>query len=142
MMPSPTTLALPTAMTAPAVSQSAPDSSTWKNGNEKASISMVLIMACSTPKADMPMRWTTRGTGAIRVCSIVPSHRSHMMVRLMSSSTADRYAHTRVPMSRNMVKRGSSVWLMAPDRAASLAMNVIDRVLTTPYSNQTISHAQ
>ena len=67
------------------------------------------------------------------MCSIVPSHRSHMITRLMSSRTADMYAHTSVPINRNRVSRGSSVVdVTAPVLAASLAMNVIASVLTTP----------
>ena len=68
----------------------------------------------------------------MKVCSIVPSHRSHMITRLMSSSTAEMYAHVSVPISRNSVSLDSWRGLTAPTWAASLAMKVIARVLTTP----------
>ena len=45
-------------------------------------------------------------------------------------------------MSKNMVSRGTSVLVNAPDRAASLAMKVIDNVFTTPYRSHTSSQAQ
>jgi hypothetical protein len=64
------------------------------------------------------------------------------MTSAMSSSTADRYAQTRVPMSRNSVSRWTWSRLVVPVLAASRAMNVIASVLTTPYTNQTTSHSQ
>ena len=41
-----------------------------------------------------------------------------------------------------MVSWLSSLWLTVPLRPASLAINVIDRVLTTPYMSHTSSQAQ
>ena len=125
-------LKLPTAITAAAAAQSACPKSTVKNGIAKARISRVRTSACRIPNAAMPTRWIQRGTGAINVCSIVPSQRSQVMTRLMSSSTADRYAQTSVPNSRNRMRSLTSAAVAMPERSASLAMKVIASVLTTP----------
>ena len=94
------------------------------------------------PNSTMPERCSQRSTGAISVCSIVPSQRSHEITRLMSSSTADRYAQTSVPISRNSTSRDTSTPLPAPDWSTWFAISVTASVLTTPYTSHTSSHAQ
>ena len=131
-MPRPTRLTLPTTMTAAAAGQDARAKLTEKKGSEHPRMSSVRRVACTTPNSDIPSRCTTRGTGVIRVCSIVPSHRSHMMTRLMSSRMADRYAHPSVPTSKKRVSLDTWAARMTPVRPASLAMKVMARVLTTP----------
>ena len=81
---------LPTRTTTAATAQLALERSTLKNGNATSRIIAVRTMAWSTPNTAVPMRCAGRGTGAISVCSIVPSHRSHVITRLMSSRIADR----------------------------------------------------
>jgi len=55
-----------------------------------------------------------------------------MITRLMSSSTADTYAHVRVPIIRNNTSLGTSDGRASPLWPASFAMKVIAKVLTTP----------
>ena len=50
----------------------------------------------------------------------------------MSSSTADKYAQTSVPISRNMISFETSAAGVLPSRPICLAMNVIASVFTTP----------
>ena len=99
-----------------------------KNSSAIAKISSVRISPCRMPKTDIPSRCSERGTGAISVCSIVPSQRSHWITRLMSSSTADRYAQTSVPIS----KKSTSARTSAPTPPTCSAISVIATVLTTP----------
>jgi hypothetical protein len=128
--------------TAAAAAQSALPRSMLKNGAAIAKMSSVRSTACMMPNSTMPARCSHRSTGAISVCSIVPSQRSQEITRLMSSSTADRYAQTSVPISRNSTNFCTSAWSTTPDAPTWLAMNVTASVFTAPYTSQTSSHAQ
>jgi len=48
----------------------------------------------------MPARCVSRGTGAMNVYSIVPSHRSHAMISAMFSNTRPMKRQAIVPTSR------------------------------------------
>ena len=119
-MPRPTRLRLPTAMTSAAAVHDA-----WREADGEEG-------QRSTPGSRASGWWhgprrrptcrsgaRRRDTGVMKVCSMVPSQRSHMITRLMSSSTADRYAHVSVPISRNSMSLGTSTGL---DQAAAAGL--------------------
>jgi len=47
-----------------------------------------------------PIIWLKRCTGAMKVYSMVPSHRSQAIISLMLLKMLARNRHTRVPISR------------------------------------------
>ena len=102
----------------------------------------VRITAWMMPNSTIPVRCSQRSTGAISVCSIVPSQRSHEITSEMSSRTAERNAHTSVPISRNSTRLFTSACEAMPLSPTCEAMKVTASVLTTPYTSHTTSHAQ